>query len=428
LPGTHQLSTATATVCPYTTLSLGRNSDPFPLRCIAGVTRTVGVRGTGLTSDCTLTASDPEIVLGTPTWSSTSVTFTVTAPAGTEPGNCDLTVTNGAGDRSTLVAGLEITPPNPMIASVSPPHGSIHGGTAVTITGTNFRPGACVVIGQHVYLDGTSGGCTVTGPTSIQLTTVAGPLDECNVVVIDPTGVEGRATDAFEFNTQPSIESVFPLAGSATGGTPLVLRGADFAEGCVVTINGVVQASIDSVTSTRIALTTGPGIAGGPYDIEVQNPDSQSATALFSYSPRPDPIVSQLEPSSGSAHGGEVVMLHGANFTPTTVVRFGSDADTGTGGVVAQYVEYIDPGVLRVVTPAFNKGAHNVIVLDTARAHGVVVPSAFTFKSNGGGGGCWMGVVAPSEPPLAGLSGWLALACVFAWLVLRARMSKHTLA
>ncbi len=428
VPGTDEVSIGNRTVAADTTLSLGRNSDAFPLRCIAGITRTVGVRGTGLTSGCTLAASDPAIVLGAPTWSSNSVTFTVTAPAEAEPGHCDLTVTNSAGDHSTLVAGIEITPPNPVITLVSPPHGSIHGGTAVTITGTNFRAGACVVIGPHVYVDGTAGGCTVAGSTSIQLTTVAGEVDDYNVVVIDSTGVEGRATDAFTFSTQPAIDSVFPLAGSADGGTSLVLRGIDFDEGCTVTINGVVQASIESVTSTRIALTTGPGIAGGPYTIEVQNPDSQSATALFSYSPNPDPIVSQLEPSSGSAHGGDVVMLHGANFTRTTVVRFGSDADTGAGGVVAQEVDFVDSSVLRVVTPSFSKGAHNVMVLDTASDQGVVVASAFTFESSGGGGGCSMLPIVPSEPPSAGISGWLALACAFAWLVLRARKSKHALA
>src|SRR6185503_19441881 len=122
-------------------------------------------------------------------------------------------------------------------------------------------------------------------------------------------------------------ESVFPLAGSAAGGTPLVLRGADFLDGCTVTINGIVQTSIVSATESRIEIDTGPGVPGGPYAVEVQNPGGETATSLFTYAAAADPVVTQLEPANGSADGGDSVLVHGANFTANTVVRFGVNAD-----------------------------------------------------------------------------------------------------
>jgi hypothetical protein len=426
VPGTGDVAIGSRTVLGDASLSLGRNTDTFPVRCIAGTTHTVTLRGTGLTSGCTLAASDESIVIGTPSWSSTLVSFPVTVLAGEASGHSDLTVTNSSGERSTLVAGLEITPPDPVVDTVSPPQGSIHGGTVLTITGSSFRAGACVVIGLRTYVDGVAGGCVVESPTSIRLTTVAAPIGSYDVVVVDRTGVEGRSAGAYTFSTQPAIDSVFPLAGSAAGGTPLVLRGTDFAAGCTVTINGVVQTAVELLSDTRIAVTTGPGVPGGPYAIDVHNPDGQTASALYSYTNAPDPLISVLEPSTGTEQGGDVVLVHGANFTASSLVRFGADGDSGSGGAVAQEIELIDASTLRVVTPACSSGPRTVVVLDTATNQGAVAASAFTFMSSGGGGGgCSMGPIVASEPPSAGASGWFALVCAFAWLVLRARRSKH---
>jgi hypothetical protein len=119
------------------------------------------------------------------------------------------------------------------------------------------------------------------------------------------------------------------------------------------------------------------------------------------------------------------VLVHGANFTPTTEVWFGSDADSGAGGAPAPMVELLDANTLRVVTPAFAGGRRNVVVLDSATSQAAVAASAFTFMSSGGGGGgCSMGPIVPAEPPFRGSSGWIALLFVFAWLVFRARRSK----
>ena len=59
--------------------------------------------------------------------------------------------------------------------------------------------------------------------------------------VIDATGIETRKTNGFTSDLIPSLQTVFPTAGSAAGGTTVVIRGADFSNSAVVRINSVQQ-------------------------------------------------------------------------------------------------------------------------------------------------------------------------------------------
>ena len=58
-----------------------------------------------------------------------------------------VTVTNSNGLSGSLASGFIYVVP-PTVSSVSPNSGSTPGGTTVTITGTNFAPGATVTFGS----------------------------------------------------------------------------------------------------------------------------------------------------------------------------------------------------------------------------------------------------------------------------------------
>lgn len=420
------LSVGDLLVDPDVVISLGRNSDDYPLRVIAGATQVLAVHGTGLTLGSTLASSDLSITVGSPSWLGSQVNFAVTVPSGAAPGHVDLTATNLSGDKSILTAALEITPPDPSIASVTPGTGSHNGGTAITISGANFTSGARVVLGANVYVDGDAGGCTVVDPSTITLTTAATTSGTCDVVVIDPTGVEGRSTNAFQFDAIPMITSLFPLAGSASGGTQVVIRGSDFDPACTVTIDGVVQTQVTIVSSTKISVLTSAGVPGGPYVVEVQNPGGSVADAAYSYALGNDPSITSIDPASGKSAGGETITIYGANFQASTSVYFGADADTGAGGVVAASITFIDAMTLMVVTPAHSSGVHNVLAKDDISGQASVMPSAFTFisPSGGGGGGCSVSPLSEPKGPLSALSaaGWML--ALFAILTLRARRAR----
>lgn len=405
------------------TLRLGHAGDGYPLRCPVGATVSRSVRGVGLIAGCTLTASDPTIVITPTSWDTTQVTFDVTVPPATPFGLVDLTVTNLGGDESLLVAPLEITPDEPTVTNVVPAIGSRAGGTSLTITGTGFRSGARVVLGPNIHADAAVGGCVVVSSTTITLTTAAMPVGVYDLVVIDPSGLEGRGTNAFHTAALPVLTSTFPSAGSASGGTRVVLRGSDFDAAAVVRIDGVLQTQVDFVDDTRLEVTTNAGVVGGPYVLEIENPDSSTASSAFTYVLPADPVFTSIDPDSGTASGGDTVVVHGGNFTPTTTVAFGSDEATGQGGTVAATVTFVDANTLEVVTPSHGSGAHSVLIADTSTGQALVTSAAFTFESSGGGGGgCSVAPYSGPREDHVGSMWWFAAA--FGWLVVSARKKR----
>lgn len=418
------LSIGTRRVDPDVTLSLGRNYDVFPLRVIAGETHTYQVHGSGLLPGSTLTSPDPELGVVATSWFGTLVVFQVAVPADAPPGHADLVVENAAGERSILPAALEITPRDPAPTAVAPTSATTSGGTALTITGSRFRAGSRVVIGPEIYVDGAADGCTVVDASTIVLSTHPTPSGTYDVVVLDPTGVEGRLDSGVEFALVPSITSVFPPSGTAAGGTLLTITGSDFGEGCTVAIDGVAQSVVTWESSTTLRVLTSAYSAGGPYVLEVQNPAGATASAAFAYSLAPDPAIVTLDPAEGSASGGEEIVVHGANFDATSVVEFGANADTGAGGTPAKTVTFVDANTLVVVTPAHSGGVHTVLVRDADTGQASVLPSAFTFRSSGGGGACSIAPAGerggPSGRDAALSLAWFALVLGAAWARTRA--------
>ncbi len=391
-------------------LSLGRNSDELPLRCIAGGGPTShSLHGSGLVAGSTLVASDPDVVVTPTNWSGSLVLFQVNVPAGEEPGHVDLTVTDPSGAVSILPAAIEVTPPNPLVTLVSPNQGPTSGGTTVSITGANFRPGARVVIGNRIYEDGAPGGATVVDSGTITLTTAATLPGTFDVVVIDETGVEGRAVGGYQFLSAPSVQTVFPAAGSDAGGTPVALTGSDFMEGATVTIDGVPQPGVTFVSNQRLLLTTQAGVVGGPYVLEVRNPDGQSATSLFTYVEDPDPVISQVAPSAGKSEGGDVVTIEGQNFTTRHEVRFGVDPLTGMGGTPAAEVTLLGRTKLAVVTPPHASGPVGVCVIDPTTGQAAALGAAYSYEGGGSGGACTTAPLGEPNRPGSALGALLSL-------------------
>jgi hypothetical protein len=407
------LSIGDVLVDPDVALRLGGNADPYPLRCPAGATAAHLLRGAGLTAGSTLTASDPNVTLSNISWLTNQVQVDVDVLPGAAAGHFDVMVTNTLGHTSILTAPFEVTTPTPVVTTVAPPAGSRNGGTALTITGSNFAAGARVVIGPNIYVDGEIGGATVVDASTITLTTAAMTAGTYDVVAIDATGVEGRKINAFQAAMLPSIDSLFPAVGSAAGGTLLSIVGAEFDPAAVVRIDGVQQTQVTVVSATSIEILTNAGAPGGPYVVEVENPGGDVATSAFAYVGSADPAFTSIAPAVGSANGGNTVVISGSNFTANTTVLFGAAAETGLGGTAATSVVFVDANTLEVVTPSHAAGMHNVLVQDNVSGQAVIAEAAFTFQSSGGGGGGGCSVVPMQGPRSFGdaLSNviWLAL-------------------
>ena len=91
----------------------------------------------------------------------------------------------------------------PTVSSVSPNSGSTAGGTAVTITGTNFAAGATVTFGVAAATN-----VVVVSSTSITATTPAGSAGAVTVTVTNLGPQSGSLANGFTYTTSPTVSSV----------------------------------------------------------------------------------------------------------------------------------------------------------------------------------------------------------------------------
>lgn len=152
----------------------------------------------------------------------------------------------------------------------------------------------------------------------------------------------------------PTITSVSPSSGTASGGISVVITGTNFTG--VTAVNfGVISAQGFTVDSaTQITATAPVGTAGQTVDVIVSTSNgTATATGVYTFT-APLPVISTVYPSSGSMLGGNSVGISGMNFTGATAVTFDGVAATGLN-VLSQYQ-------ISVVAPAHSVGAVNIAV------------------------------------------------------------------
>lgn len=180
------------------------------------------------------------------------------------------------------------TLPAPTISSVQPTTGTTAGGTAVTITGTNFQSGTTVKFGSVA-----ASSVNVQSATSIVATAPAQAAGAVTITVTNPDGQSVTANGYTYVVPPPAISGVTPATGPSNGGTLVEIDGSGFQSGATVTFGGKPAQSVPSVSSTAILAITPAGSAseeqGVPLDVTVRNPDGQSVTKTqaFQYTSAP---------------------------------------------------------------------------------------------------------------------------------------------
>ena len=113
----------------------------------------------------------------------------------------------------------------PTVSAVTPTEGPTAGGTTITVTGSNFAPGATTV---------TVGGAAATSVVvtgSTQLTANAPAAANAGPVPVVVT-VDRQASNndiQFSYFAAPTVSSVSPVSGSQYGGTSVTINGSNFA-------------------------------------------------------------------------------------------------------------------------------------------------------------------------------------------------------
>jgi Flp pilus assembly pilin Flp len=202
--------------------------------------------------------------------------ITAVTAAGT-PGIADVAVTNPAsGATPTKVAGLTATGWGlfrylgavPTLTGIAPTTGPESGGTTITLTGTNFAPGASVSVGGVP--------ATVTNVTATQITAVT-PSGTAGAKPVIVTNTDGQATSSvtFTYTAGPRITSVTPSVGQLVGTRTVSIGGTNFVSGATVRLNGV-NVTVNSVSATTISADFPGSATTGSVSVQVVNPDGQS--------------------------------------------------------------------------------------------------------------------------------------------------------
>ncbi len=286
-----------------------------------------------------------------------ATTIVVVAPAGALGTAVNVAVVNPSGLSTTSVGAFAYVVA-PTVTAISPTLGSAGGGTAVTITGSGFQPGATVTIGGAAAT-----GVTVVSSTTITASSPAGTGGPVAVVVTNADGQSGTLANGFSFLT---VTSVSPTNGPASGGRIVTVTGSGFLSGATVAFGGS-SATVNSLSSTQIVVLT-PAHTPGAVTVVVTNPGGQTASGSYTFNP--PPTVSSVSPTSGPTAGGTLVTLTGSNFLSGATVTF--------GGATATSVTVVSSTTITCVTPARPAGTSTIVVTN-ADGQTSTLSGAYTY-------------------------------------------------
>ena len=289
-------------------------------------------------------------------------TITCDTPAGTPGAVVDIVVANDNGS-GTLSSGFTYYP-TPSIGSISPDSGSSLGGTSVTVNGTGFTTNGAGV--NTVHFDGVEAtGVVVLNDATITCTAPAGtPGAAVDVAVTNDNGT-GTLASSFTYFPTPTVTSVAPAAGPASGATSVTLTGTGFLANSAgtntVSIGGSAATSVIVFSDTSMTCVVPAGVAGTSVDVVVTNANGPGTlSGGFSY--HPEPTVTGVVAAAGTSLGGTSVTLSGTGF-------LANDAGTNSvtfGGTSATAVVVVDDTAITCATPAGTPGATvDVVVTNT---------------------------------------------------------------
>jgi hypothetical protein len=165
------------------------------------------------------------------------------------------------------------------VTGISPPTGSIGGGTPVTISGTGFVSPVTV---KFRGILATS--VVVANATTVTAVTPAGTAGTADVWVVQ--GAQGSMlAGGYTYTSTPpppTVSTISPAFGPTAGGTAVTITGASFVSGATVSIGGTAATWVSFVSSTTLTATTGAH-AAGTVNVVVTNPDLQTGTLASSF-------------------------------------------------------------------------------------------------------------------------------------------------
>ncbi|MCA2960839.1 MAG: IPT/TIG domain-containing protein, partial [Silvanigrellales bacterium] len=289
------------------------------------------------------------------------------------------------------------------LAYASPSLLPLAGGAELSLIGTGFATGLVLRIDGKLCE-----GLVVSSPSQAKCTTPlltrVGPKD---VVALD---LQGRAaalrTGPLLAAATPIVDTLTPVAGTMTGGTPITISGNHFLPGISVRVGPGLCQDVLVASPTFLQCKVPPTETAGAVSVTVTGLDGTSAVkpSAFTYTipvssgsggsggatPDTKPVLFSVVPANGPPAGGTSVTLTGALFSTGMSIRFGSSACTGVNVVTATQAT--------CTTPAATGSGTVSVSFSTSDGQNAVFPNAFTYDPRPS-----LTALLPARGPLPGL-------------------------
>jgi hypothetical protein len=227
---------------------------------------TVTITGTNLSGATSVKfgSKSGTITANTPT------SVTVTSPSGT--GTVPVTVTT-AGGTSNPVPFFYVGAP--FKSSLSPLSGPTAGGDTVTITGSGLSTATSVQFGAATATPTVINDSQLTvavpagaaaGPVGVSVTTAGGTNNGLSYTYVD----------------DPTITTLTPASGPASGGTAVTIVGTELTTTQEVTFGGT-PAPFSVISDTTVSAVTPPGTAGAVDVVLTTSAGSVTDPGAFTY-------------------------------------------------------------------------------------------------------------------------------------------------
>ena len=260
------------------------------------------------------------------------------------------------------------TPPNPItptITSITPDSGDIAETPKVTIKGTNFKNGSTTV---------TVGGTAVTllscTETSLIFRVPKSTNAGAQAVVVTRTDQKTSATTTYNYTNIPpvsnlQITNIAPNSGVAGVSQKVIITGSGFEDGGNFSVMlGTEKLQPLSVTDTSIVVRISGTFTQGKYPLKIVNrdgttkliPDAYECTAPI---PNPQPTVTGMTPTTGTAMSSYKITINGNNLKGT------SKASTVTfNGQVMTLLSNTDTTLIFRV-PTVPAGSYDIVITNS---------------------------------------------------------------
>ncbi len=348
---------AVTAVGPVSGSTLGNFNITLIGSTFTGATR-VSFDGTQTTNFSII--SDGAISVRVPAHVAGTVDVTVTGPGGTS--------TTSAADQFTYV-----NPPTPVVAGLNQTSDTILGGSSIVLTGSGFSNASRISFGTT-----TTGNFSVISDNAIRVTVPStGTAATVHVTVTTPGGTSATTNaDRFTYVTPPTpvVTGLDQTSDTVLGGTSIVVNGSGFTGASRVKFGTTTTGNFSVISDNAIRVVVPTAATAGAVDVTVVGPGGTSATTAadqFTYVLPPVPVVTGLNPASGSTLGNMSIMILGSGFNGATRIHF-NGASTNNFSVIADTA-------ISVNVPAGSAGTVDVTVTTPGGTSATVSADHFAY-------------------------------------------------